>query len=241
MKKKKAFSLIELLVVIAIVAILAGLLLPALNKARNSAFSSGCISVQKQIGTAQSMYSADWDEWILPNYAQKNDPYGIWPAVLSGWTAAQKKAPLYGVAYNHLNGGTFLCPAEKRKAGWNKDFYIGHFIGNPYLLGGPLEGNSTYLPFHKTGDAIRPSALIVCGDSRTNAATHTTVYGYFHRHGSGDDRDLSYYSRGPMTNGTANILFFDGHVEGRIFSRLQRAGQLNAGTGVIRDGIRDQE
>lgn len=97
MKKKKSFSLIELLVVIAIVAILAGLLLPALNKARNSAFSSGCISVQKQIGTAQSMYSADWNEWILPNYAQKNDPYGIWPAVLSGWTAAQKKgAPLRG-------------------------------------------------------------------------------------------------------------------------------------------------
>ena len=67
-----SFTLIELLVVIAIIAILAGMLLPALNRAKDSAQTSGCINNIKQLGMSLFGYEMDYNQ--LPSISSNGNP-----------------------------------------------------------------------------------------------------------------------------------------------------------------------
>ncbi len=92
---KRTFTLIELLVVIAIIAILASMLLPVLNKARETAKGIKCVNNLKQLGVAITMYSTNHSDYF-PSYKQLGTDY-LLPGVL--------------ISQRLMTGSNYLCPS----------------------------------------------------------------------------------------------------------------------------------
>ncbi len=87
--RRTAFTLIELLVVIAIVALLTGILLPSLNRARQQARKITCLSNMRQMGIALQTYLPDAEYRLPPSSCSIKDPNDHWLRVLTRYTREQ--------------------------------------------------------------------------------------------------------------------------------------------------------
>jgi prepilin-type N-terminal cleavage/methylation domain-containing protein/prepilin-type processing-associated H-X9-DG protein len=213
----QSFTLIELLVVVAIIAVLAGLLLPALNRAQARAHAVSCLNNLKQLQIAWQMYIDDHGGKLPENYADLST--GVWRSSSNSWTgpssapfdlddSAIRQGTFFRLGYIR-SPGTFRCPADDSEARPPNGKSAGAPRSRSYSMNGNFAGRpeEAQLVFDRENLTYNPSKVFVFIDEHEDSIDDAQFLVW----PNPDDRWVNLPAGRHDRNGI--LSFADGHVE----------------------------